>query len=271
MLLLIFYSERKLSGNGYATFTTYVNCSGTYSLHVSYLTSEARYLYVSANGGDVKIFKFGRSGQWCSKGGRSIVRTIQLDLAQGINTIKFQNPEEIWSPDDGYIKMKPVLIEWVALVPNKCNSQGTSSNNDIILRVDDEKNVEITEQAKLIYCKGTRTNMVKNIHSNGHLIFTMNLQCPIVDVEVSYLTNENRKMHISVNDSSSQIFDFASTGKWCKRGGTSQSKTITLTNFRQGANTIKLQNPGDYQETSETNERKHSPLIEWVRIREKCF
>lgn len=257
----IFYFQRKLSGSGFATFTTHVQCKGKYSLNISYLTNEDRYLYVSANGDDVNIFKFGRSGKWCVKGGTSTVRTIELNLIQGLNVIKFQNPKGLKSP----------LIEWVALVPNNCNLQGPLSNNDIILRVDDEKNVEITKRAKLTYCEGTRTNMVKNIHSNGHLIFTVNLQCPIVEVEVSYLTKQNRKMYITVNDSSSQIFNFAATGKWCNRGGTSQSTTIALTNFRQGVNTIKFQNPGDDQETTAKNELVRSPLIEWVRIREKCF
>ena len=93
--------------NGYATYTTNVDCSGKYSLHVSYLAASKRFLYVTVNGDNGTKFKFGRSGKMCSRGGSSLVRTIQLDLTQGINVIKFQNPSANKSP----------LIEWVSLVP----------------------------------------------------------------------------------------------------------------------------------------------------------
>ena len=103
---------RRLFGNGYATYTTNVDCGGTYSLHVSYVAPSDRYLHVKVNGGEKGTkFKFGRSGKVCSKGGSSLVRTIQLDLTQGTNVIKFQNPRTSKSP----------LIEWISLVPMRCS------------------------------------------------------------------------------------------------------------------------------------------------------
>ncbi|GFH61961.1 predicted protein [Chaetoceros tenuissimus] len=103
---------KRLFGNGYATYTTNVDCSGTYSLHVSYVAPSDRYLHVKVNGGEKGIkFKFGRSGKVCSKGDSSLVRTIQLDLTQGTNVITFQNPPASKSP----------LVEWVSLVPMKCS------------------------------------------------------------------------------------------------------------------------------------------------------
>ena len=79
-------------------------------MHVSYIAPSNRYLYVEINGEKGVKVMFGPSGKMCREGGSSLVRTIQLDLTQGVNVIRFQNPPATQSPS----------IEWVEVVPMRC-------------------------------------------------------------------------------------------------------------------------------------------------------
>ncbi|GFH47886.1 predicted protein [Chaetoceros tenuissimus] len=101
-----------LSGTLYATFSYEIECDGNYHLHISYLSTENRYLYLSVNDGISQIFHFGASGGSCAESGLSIVRTVVLGgFVRGQNTIKIQNPTGEFSP----------MIEWISLVPEYCD------------------------------------------------------------------------------------------------------------------------------------------------------
>ncbi|GFH61265.1 hypothetical protein CTEN210_17741 [Chaetoceros tenuissimus] len=125
----------------------------------------------------------------------------------------------------------------------------------------DQSNVEYGGTAKMFTCAGTNTNMISGIKDTGYLNFIIDLQCSDIDVEVSYVSRVVRKIHITVNNEKEQVFDFSPTGEWCFRGGTSSSMILNnLSGWKKGMNTLSFKNPT----------RKASPLVEWVKFKEKC-
>lgn len=87
--------------------------AGKYNLTLYYITQDERNTYVRVNGGDKKIFKFNGNGySWNSDG--LAIRTVQVFLAAGNNTIEFGNDSgnginidriEV-SPSDNYKDVK---------------------------------------------------------------------------------------------------------------------------------------------------------------------
>jgi len=65
--------------------------SKTYDVDISYITKVTRNLKISVNGQPYVFYSFAASGNWCFEGGAPKIKTIQLTLAQGINTIEIRS------------------------------------------------------------------------------------------------------------------------------------------------------------------------------------
>jgi hypothetical protein len=67
-----------------------VPATGVYNLNISYISEPARTMKMSIDGDAGTSLSFTSSGAWCFSNGTPVVKTVQLNLAQGIHTIRFQ-------------------------------------------------------------------------------------------------------------------------------------------------------------------------------------
>ncbi len=64
--------------------------AGKYLVEIHYLTAVNRNMRYSVNGASFVTDSFQDSGEWCLNGGVTVVKTLEIDLNQGNNTLEFR-------------------------------------------------------------------------------------------------------------------------------------------------------------------------------------
>ncbi|WP_293013493.1 glycosyl hydrolase [Mongoliibacter sp.] len=201
--------------------------SGSYNLEISYMSAPARNFRLVVNGENLGMQSVESSGVWCFNGGSPAVYEIEVQLNEGVNSVVLR-PLNGDSPLIDKIKFEKLSNDSPGLVSLEAEEAELLGNSAI-------QNCENASN-------GLMVNMGANVNNGIRFSNIVLQESKIYDVEIHYITANERSMTI-VNGITSTQETFEPSGPWCFNGGEMAIKTVQM-ELEQGPNFVELRPDG---------------------------